>query len=64
MSNIFVKILLGQAKGSSLIPHDGDKYKKINPIFWSKYGLKHIIKVITIKFSHFDLFISSFRIKI
>ncbi len=33
MSNIFVKILLGQAKGSSLIPHDGGKYKNINPIF-------------------------------
>jgi hypothetical protein len=41
-------LVLETCKSSSI-------YKIPNPIFWSKYRLKHIIKLILIKFSHSNL---------
>jgi len=40
------------------------KYKIHNPIFCSKFGLKHVIKLIIIKYVHSNLLIFSFKIKI
>jgi hypothetical protein len=38
--------------------------KIFNIIFWSKFGLKRVIKLILIKFTHLYLFIYNFKIKI
>ncbi len=46
------------------LPYNYGKYRIFNPIFWYKFGLKHVIKLILIKSTPSNLFIFSFKIKI